>query len=66
MSAKPPLATIDCPECSAWVEVYLCGAPGDPIRAWKGQYGNVCKMQPLKLCPHIHAVIEGQFPGHLS
>jgi hypothetical protein len=66
MSDRPPLATLDCPKCSAWIEVYPCGAPGEPIRMWKGQDEDVCKVQPLKLCPHVHAVIAGQFPGHSS
>lgn len=64
MRNRPPLATIDCPECSAWVEVYPRGTPGDPIRAWKKEDEEICKAQPLKLCPHIRAAIAGQFPGH--
>lgn len=66
MNDRPPLATIDCPECLAWVEVYPCGAPEGPIRAWNGQDEDVCKVQPLKLCPHIHAVIAVQFPSRFS
>jgi hypothetical protein len=66
MSDRPPLATIDFPECLAWIEVYPRGALGEPIRAWKGQDEDVCRAQPLQLCPHIHAMIAGHFPGHLS
>lgn len=64
MSDRRPLATIDCPECSAWVEIHRRGSPQYPLRGWREADEQLCKAPPLRRCPYLHVTIGSQFPGY--
>jgi hypothetical protein len=66
MNNRRPLATIDCSKCSAWVEVHHRGSPAYPIRAWQERDEQLCRAPPLAQCPHLHSIIEEQFPDYTS
>ena len=64
MSDHAKLATIECPVCSAWIDLYPAGDAGDPYAGLSRAIRDLCKVPPLPTCPNIRAEIEKRFPGH--
>jgi len=58
-------AIINCPVCSAQVEVYPPGPPGQARIGWRVRDSGLCKTPPLGDCPTMRTEIEQRFPGHL-
>ena len=63
MSERPKLASIECAQCSALLEVYPQRAPGKPTVEWITQDENLCKSPPVSRCLHARTEIERRFPG---
>ena len=63
MSERPKLASIECVQCSALLEVYPQRTPGKPALEWITQDENLCKSPPVSRCPHARTEIERRFPG---
>jgi hypothetical protein len=63
VSERPKLASIECAQCSALLEVYPQHAPGKPALEWITQDEGLCKSPPVNRCPHARTEIERRFPG---
>jgi hypothetical protein len=63
MSERPKLASIECAECSALIEVYPQNVPGEPSLEWITRDEALCKAPPLRRCLHARAEIKLRFPG---
>ena len=63
MIERVKLASIECAQCSALLEVYSQRIPGKPILEWITRDGDLCKSSPLDQCPNVRAEVERRFPG---
>jgi len=63
MSERPKLASIECEQCSALLEVYPLRAPGKQSLEWITRDESLCKSPPVSRCPHAHTEVERRFPG---
>ena len=64
MNQATKLATIECSTCSVLLEVYPQNTPGQPSLGWNAlEDGQLCKVPPLKRCPHARTAVKLRFPG---
>ena len=60
------VATIECPVCDAWVEIYPTGVPGQHKFGWNARDDAMCKTPPLQRCQFMGREIERSYPGCLN
>ena len=58
----PSTGTVECATCSALLEVYPRGIQGEPNLSWTTQDRELCKVPPVRRCPHAWADIKRLFP----
>jgi len=61
MSERAKLATVECPICLAWAEVYSGDAPPET----RGDHDR-CQHPPIDTCPYMHKAIRERRPAGIS
>ena len=57
------IATIECPVCDAWVEVYPTEPPGQHKFGWMPETTLSARLPPLQRCRFVGKEIERLYPG---
>ena len=66
MSERPRLASIECTQCSALIEVYPHSERDGPNLEWVTRDEQLCKSPPVIRCPYARAEVGRRFPGLLD
>jgi len=62
VDAMDRAALIECSTCSAVLEIHPQEITGEPRLGWSARDEGLCRVPPLRRCPHAYAEAKRRFP----